>query len=334
VPTRESAVIGAPCWVDLMTSDSAASRTFYTELFGWDAEEPNPEFGGYFSFTKDGVRIAGCMSSQDDPERPDAWSIYLATEDAAKTLELATSHQGRIIVDAMPVGDLGIMAFVADPGGASIGLWQPGEHQGFLTLGEPGTPGWFELHTRDYAKVVDFYRDVFGLETEVAGDTPEFRYTVQKRGEEQYAGVMDATNFLPEGLPAHWSVYFAVADADASLAKIEALGGSVVLPAEDHAVRAAGRRCRPDGRAIQARRRHHQRPEQLTRVTGRRLRRSDVRGLEHALGACTRSPTTAICWWARVGDPALTRTASASLRTTTARSTCCPVASPSTSRRS
>jgi predicted enzyme related to lactoylglutathione lyase len=44
---------------------------------------------------------------------------------------------------------------------------------------------------------------------------------------------MDASGFLPEGVPAHWSVYFGVADADAALAKIVALGGSVVVPAED-----------------------------------------------------------------------------------------------------
>ncbi len=233
MPSRDSAVIGAPCWVDLMTSDTNASRAFYTALFGWAAEEPNPEFGGYFNFTRDGVRIAGCMSSQHDPGRPDVWSVYLATEDIAKSLELATSHGGQVMVDAMPVGDLGVMGFVADPGGASVGLWQPGEHKGFLTLGEAGAPGWFELHTRDYANAVDFYRDVFGLETEVAGDTPEFRYTVQKRDEEQYAGVMDAAAFLPRGVPAHWSVYFATDDTNASLATIERLGGSIVMPAED-----------------------------------------------------------------------------------------------------
>jgi predicted enzyme related to lactoylglutathione lyase len=41
-----------------MTSDADRSRAFYGELFGWVAEEPNPDFGGYFNFTKDGVRIA------------------------------------------------------------------------------------------------------------------------------------------------------------------------------------------------------------------------------------------------------------------------------------
>jgi predicted enzyme related to lactoylglutathione lyase len=44
---------------------------------------------------------------------------------------------------------------------------------------------------------------------------------------------MDASSFLPDGVPAHWSVYFGVEDADASLANIVALGGTVVSAAED-----------------------------------------------------------------------------------------------------
>ena len=38
---------------------------------------------------------------------------------------------------------------------------------------------------------------------------------------------------LPEGVPAHWTVYFGVDDTDAALAKIAELGGTVVRPAED-----------------------------------------------------------------------------------------------------
>ncbi len=41
---------GAPCWMDLSTSDTAAVRSFYTGLFGWTADEPQEEFGGYFMF--------------------------------------------------------------------------------------------------------------------------------------------------------------------------------------------------------------------------------------------------------------------------------------------
>ena len=74
---------------------------------------------------------------------------------------------------------------------------------------------------------------MFRWETQVNGDTPEFRYTVQVVGEDQHAGIMDASGFLPEGVPNHWSVYFGVDDTDAALAKIVELGGSVRQPAED-----------------------------------------------------------------------------------------------------
>src|SRR5256885_13802299 len=65
-------------------------------------------------------------------------------------------------------------------------------------LAEHGAPGWFELHTRDYGKVVDYYRDVFRWDTEAVGDSDEFRYTVQKAGDDQCAGIMDSSAFRSE----------------------------------------------------------------------------------------------------------------------------------------
>jgi predicted enzyme related to lactoylglutathione lyase len=216
-----------------MTSDTQRSRQFYTELFGWSAEEPNDEFGGYFNFTKDGVRIAGCMASQPDDGVPNVWSVYLATDDATKTVDAARTNGGQVYVEPVQVGDLGTMAVIADAGGASIGIWQPGLHKGFGRLNESGAPSWFELHTRDYNKAVDFYRNVFRWDTHVASDTPEFRYTTLAHADEWLAGIMDATGFLPDGVPAHWSVYFGVDDADATLARIVDLGGTIVMAAED-----------------------------------------------------------------------------------------------------
>jgi predicted enzyme related to lactoylglutathione lyase len=46
MPTRDTAVMGAPCWVDLMTSDTERSREFYGQLFGWTTDEPAEQFGG------------------------------------------------------------------------------------------------------------------------------------------------------------------------------------------------------------------------------------------------------------------------------------------------
>jgi uncharacterized protein len=242
MPTRQTAPIGAPCWVDLRTSDTERSRTFYRELFGWAATDPAPEFGGYFNYTKDGVMVAGCMANQPPPgaggpesePQPDGWSVYLATDDAAKTLDLAAAGGGQVQVPTMVVGDLGTMAVVADPGGASIGVWQPDTFQGIGVLGEPGTPSWFELHTTDYPAAVAFYRDVFRWDTHVMGDSSEFRYTTARdpSGEGWLAGIMDASG-SQHGTPAGWTVYFGVADADAALARIVELGGTIVTAAED-----------------------------------------------------------------------------------------------------
>ena len=122
---------------------------------------------------------------------------------------------------------------LADAGQAAVGTWQPGIHTGFGLIAEAGAPSWFELFTRDYDASIAFYEDVFRPETEAVGDTDDFRYTTMVDGGEQYAGVMDASGFLPEGVPAHWSVYFGTDDADATAARIVELGGTMVNAPED-----------------------------------------------------------------------------------------------------
>jgi predicted enzyme related to lactoylglutathione lyase len=233
MPTRDSAPVGAPCWIELFTSDVERGRAFYGELFGWTSDDPAEELGGYFTFYKDGVRVAGGMGNDGQSGAPDTWSIYLAVEDAKATVEAAKANGGQVMVDAMDVMDLGTMLVVTDRGGAAIGGWQPGTHQGFGVHGEPGAPAWFELHTRDYDASVDFYRKVFGWDTHVEGDTPEFRYTTLGQGDGALAGIMDASSFLPEGEPAQWSIYFGVEDADATLARVVELGGSIVQPVDE-----------------------------------------------------------------------------------------------------
>ena len=234
MPKRDSAPIGAPCWVDLLSSDPDKSRAFYGELFGWTSEDAGEEYGHYINFAKDGVTVAGGMGKNEQQQNlPDGWSVYLATDDARKTADAAASNGGQVIMPPMDVMDLGTMVFVSDPGQAVVGAWQPGTHKGFGVLAEAGAPSWFELHTRDYDAAVEFYRQVFHWDAHVAGDEPDFRYTTLGEGESMAAGIMDATGFLPEGVPAHWAVYFGTADTDATVAKAVELGASVIQPAED-----------------------------------------------------------------------------------------------------
>jgi uncharacterized protein len=233
--TRDSAPIGSPCWTDLWTSDVEGSRKFYSELFGWEAQEPSPEFGGYFMFTRNGVPTAGAMGDMGDMHADNQWKIYLASDDIAKTLEMAQTNGAQVISPAMAVADLGTQAVLIDPTGAQHGAWQPGTFPGFTVLGEHGAPSWFELLTRDHSAAVAFYRMVYRWDTKSEGDTDEFRYTTMKNpvGEGELAGIMDARAFLADAEPAHWSIYWEVEDADACVTKVKALGGSVVLDPRD-----------------------------------------------------------------------------------------------------
>jgi predicted enzyme related to lactoylglutathione lyase len=233
VVKRDTAPIGAPCWVELFTSDPATSRAFYHEILGWTSEDADPKFGGYVNFSHNGVRVAGCFRNDGSAGTPDVWSVYLASDDAKATVDAAVEHGGSVIVPATDVAELGTMAVVTDAGGAAIGIWQPGEHTGFGVLAEPGSPGWFELHTRDYDTVVDFYRTVFHWPVHEQTNMPGFRYATHGKDDDALAGIMDAATFLADGDPAHWSVYFTVADTDATLARVEQLGGSTVLGPED-----------------------------------------------------------------------------------------------------
>jgi len=212
------------------------SRRFYGELFGWEAAEPDPEFGGYFIFKRDGVDVAGGMGDMgEDMKANDTWKMYLATDDITKTAETAAANGAQIIAPAMAVGDLGIQLVMIDPTGAQLGAWQPKEFPGFTVVLEHGAPSWFELFTRDHSRSVDFYRTVFHWDTTVVGDSDEFRYTTMgdPMGGENLAGIMDASGFLPDGVPAHWSVYWEVDDVDATAGKVRTLGGTVVAEGVD-----------------------------------------------------------------------------------------------------
>jgi predicted enzyme related to lactoylglutathione lyase len=161
------------------------------------------------------------------------WSTYLRTEDAAATVKAASEHGGQVYMDTMVVPEQGSMAMIGDPTGASIGVWQPGEMKGFELAAEAGAPAWHELHTKDYATAVTFYQDVFGWDTDVMSDTPEFRYTTLGAGPSAKAGIMDASAHLPAEVPSNWQVYFAVEDTDATVAQAVSLGATVVHAPED-----------------------------------------------------------------------------------------------------
>jgi predicted enzyme related to lactoylglutathione lyase len=124
------------------------------------------------------------------------------------------------------------MAIFADPTGAVFGVWQPGTFVGAEIVNEANAVVWNELNTRDVGAAKAFYGAVFGW----TFDEREFEtgtYTSLKLGEGTVGGMIDITGRAPDEVPAHWLVYFAVEDADATLEKAKGSGGEAVFGPED-----------------------------------------------------------------------------------------------------
>src|SRR5690554_5427188 len=233
MPSRESTPPGAPGWIDLSSSDPERAGKFYSELFGWSAEASSSELGDHVSCLRNGQPVASIMQNTDEAGAPDRWMTYLMSADALATVELADESGGQSVVPPREVDSMGTIAIVEDPGGAPVGVWQPQEANVSRVIDEPGVAVWHELHTRNFRASVLFYETVFGWSTSVLGDTDEFRFTVADFGEDQLAGIFDATATLSEDTPASWEVYFGVENVDQTIALAETLGGTAIGEPED-----------------------------------------------------------------------------------------------------
>ena len=223
---------GEPRWMDMLSRHIDASVAFYTELFGWTAEASPPEFGGYVEFSKDGNTVAGVMPRPADSGGDDSWTVYLEVADAQATADAARANGGEVIQSG-DLDEIGSWLVLTDATGARVGGWQNGTHSGFQIRTGPGAPVWHELHTRDFDRAVAFYEAVFGWQTDVLSDTPEFRFTTLGSGDDAVAGIFDATEELAEIEPSFWDVYFGVANANESAVRVTELGGTMLERVEE-----------------------------------------------------------------------------------------------------
>ncbi|MEE1783971.1 VOC family protein [Streptomyces sp. SP17BM10] len=227
---------GTPCWADAMFTDLEGAKTFYGDVLGWTFGEGSSEFGNYTQAYSDGKAVAAIvppMPGPDGTQAPSAWCLYLASPDAAATAEKIRGNGGEVLMGPMQVGEFGTMAIAKDPGGVVFGVWQAGTHEGFEKQGEPGAFCWAEVLTRDPAKADAFFPAVFPYGVQRM-DTEQVDYKIFRIGEQPVLGRMGmGPADLPPEVPSYVSVYFAVDDVDAAIARLRAGGGVVHMEPMD-----------------------------------------------------------------------------------------------------
>ncbi len=94
---------------------------------------------------------------------------------------------------------------------------------------EPGTPSWADVTSHDPDAARAFYGGLFGWTGEPATEPEARGYTVMMLGDGAVAGLAPTFGEMP----AIWSTYVTVADADAAVAAASAAGGQVLMSAMD-----------------------------------------------------------------------------------------------------
>ena len=223
------------CWVELGTTDAAAAKSFYKELFGWDYEDSPAGSDMIYSMIKlNGRDVGGLYSMPSDMLAqgvPPHWLSYVTVANADEATAQAEAAGATVMKGPFDVMDAGRMSVIQDPTGATFALWQAINNPGASVYRELGAFCWNELGTNDTQKAQDFYTTVFGWATEKMPGP--FEYTIFKKSDVGVGGMYKIEPEIMGPIPPNWMVYFAVADCDATLQKATELGGRVLVPAED-----------------------------------------------------------------------------------------------------
>jgi uncharacterized protein len=255
---RDGYPAGVPCWVDTTQPDPDAAADFYSGLFGWEFEDrmaPDTP-GKYLVATLRGRDVAAVGSQQEGAPPMPVWNTYVWVDSADDAAAKATEAGGSVLAEPFEIPGTGRMAVLADREGAAFCVWQAKGHKGATLVNEPNTWNFSEINTRDIDAAKAYYGQLFGWnasEFEMEGmhfgmfgqpgygeflaqRDPELRERLSEDGAPE--GFEDAVTWLvpmsseqfPPEVPPHWSVTFAIDDADAIAERAAELGGEVMVP--------------------------------------------------------------------------------------------------------
>lgn len=225
---------GAFSWIELGTNDQEAAKQFYTGLFGWTAnDQPMGDGINYTMLHLDGKPVAGLYRVPPEMGLPPRWTSYVTVDNVDATTAQVEPLGGTVIEQPFDAADFGRMSLLQDPTGATICLWEPRSHVGSSFFQRPGAFCWNELYTRDVAAAADFYTKLLGW-TSWLDSLNGMQYAACNNGEAPVAVIMPIGPEMGD-MPPSWLAYLGTENVDASAAKVQALGGTVLLGPTEHA---------------------------------------------------------------------------------------------------
>lgn len=214
-------------WYELLTTDTASAISFYPDVVGWTTR---PWGGGYTMWIGSQGPLGGTMALAHDAKHvgaPPHWTGSVRVTNVDEAVELARRRGGACPVGPMDIPEVGRYALIADPQGATIGVFEPAMVMDLHDTSKPGELSWNELMTSDHDAAFRFYSELFGWRKVLEHDMGEMgKYLTFGRDGVQLGGMFTRPRGMPA--PSAWLYYIRVSDLDASLARARAKGAYVL----------------------------------------------------------------------------------------------------------
>ena len=225
-----SAHHGSFVWHELMTTDMAAAKAFYTNLAGWTCKDMQMPDMDYWVFSADDKMAAGLMNIPPEAKAhgaPPNWSGTIAVDDIDALIAKLKAHGGKVMREPADIPNIGRFAVVTDPQGAYFQIIQPAGPPPANPPGQNdhGQFGWNELYALDMQNVFPVYADLFGWTKGEAINMGEMgTYQLFHHGGVAIGGMMTKPPQMPV---AAWTYYINIPDIDAAAAKFTSSGGAI-----------------------------------------------------------------------------------------------------------
>ena len=223
--------VGKFVWFDLLTDDVQSVTRFYRGLFGWEFATNNDD-STYTVILHRGTPIGGVVYTDRLAQdvKTSQWLSSLSVPDIEGAVELVRSSGGVVYAEPRDLPKRGRVAVVSDPQGALVAFVRADGGDPPDREAAPGDWLWSELWTTDTDAAMSFYESLVGYRREAFDDGVSRPYHLLLTGDRARAGVMK----IPfDGVRPNWLLYVRVEDPVAVAARVETLGGTVLIPVRD-----------------------------------------------------------------------------------------------------
>jgi predicted enzyme related to lactoylglutathione lyase len=214
-------------WYDHLAHDAKAAMAFYSHVFGWTTQAIQM---GYTTFAGSQGPMAGTIDMPEAARKtgaPPHWTSNVFVADIGASVALVRELGGKVLDGPNEFPNVGSIAPITDPQGASIHLFQPSHPMTLHDLTKPGEFVWHELVTTDHEAAFAFYSRLFGWKKTRDFDMGAMgKYLVYGTEGTDLGGMMTKPKDMPA--PPHWLYYVEVADLAAAIERAKSKGAQLL----------------------------------------------------------------------------------------------------------